>query len=185
MEHPALATASHAAFRVLAIMLVGATPERNGRLMITDSYAAQFGLKSHDTLQRGREELEARGLIVCTRRVQRRMRWPALWAVTWWPINSRDGAPLDRPEPAAFAYLKWPPITPPAGAIPTVEQSSFHPDGQGDAIRTCDCSSPRPSGYITPMAGVEARSHHPDSGPTRATHHPDGRGHSKSLDAGG
>ena len=96
MEHPALATASHAAFRVLAIMLVGATPERNGRLMITDSYAAQFGLKSHDTLQRGREELEARGLIVCTRRVQRRMRWPALWAVTWWPINSRDGAPLDR-----------------------------------------------------------------------------------------
>jgi len=133
MEHPALTTASHPAFRLLVIMVAGRTPQQNGRLMCTDAYAAKFGLRSHDTVQRARLELVGRGLIVCTRRGQKLNKHAALWAVTWLPIYSRDGQPVEPPEPASHAYRSWTPATPASGVINGADLSGHHPDQRGVA----------------------------------------------------
>ena len=172
MQSEALATASHSAFRVLAILLVGKPRERNGTMMCSESYARTYGLTSHATLQRALKELQDRGLIVCTRRVQRLKRFAALYAVTWWPIYNRDGQPLDQPEPASFAYANWKadaPITPAVGV-----------NGRTNG----NVCSPLPRGDHTPMARVTEASHHPHLTPKSAVHHPHGEGNSKSLDGG-
>jgi hypothetical protein len=141
---------------VLAILLVGKAKERNGTLCCAESYARRFGLDSKDTVQRSLRLLEERGLIVVTRRVQRLRKHPTLWAVTWWPIAYRDGQPLDYPEPATNAFLKWEP----------------------------EPRLPRLSGYVTPTIGVMDDAHHPDLPPKSGIHHPDYRGQSKNLGGG-
>src|SRR5665213_453023 len=112
MESRALATAPHAAFRVLAILLVGKSKERNGTMMCSETYAAQYGIRSHGAVRRALQELLDRKLIICTRRVQKLKRFAALYAITWWPVHSREGQPLDHPEPATHAYADWSPIIP-------------------------------------------------------------------------
>jgi hypothetical protein len=170
MQSPALATAPHAAFRVLAILLSGKSRERNGTMMCSDSYAGTFGLSSHDTLYRSLQLLEERGLIVTTRRVQRMRRFAALYGVTWWPLYYRDGQPLTGPEPATHAYTNWSLITPTIGA----NKSNGKANGAG-------IPSPRLSGDITPTIGAVSAVHHPDLTPKTAFVHPDYRGNSKNL----
>src|ERR1700733_2303448 len=172
MQSEALATASHSAFRVLATLPVGKPRERNGTMMFSESYARTFGLTSHATLQRALKELQDRGLIVRTRRVQRLRRFAALYAVTWWPIYYRDGQPINPPEPATFAYATWKPdahITPTTGV-----------NGRTDA----GFCSPSPRGDHTPMARVIEGRDHPHLTPKSGVHHPHGEGNSKSLDGG-
>jgi hypothetical protein len=166
LEHPSLATAPHAALRVLMILLMGKSKERNGTMMCSDSYATRFGMTSHDTLARSLELLESRGLIATTRRVQRMRRVAALYGVTWWPIYYRDGLPLPSPEPATYAYLN-------SNNTPTI------------GVKSELDSSPRLSGDDTPTIGVNGASHHPDLTPKSTFHHPDYRGNSKNLGAGG
>jgi hypothetical protein len=158
MESPALATAPHAALRVLAILLVGKAKERNGTLMCSDSYAARFGMTSHDTLHRSLELLERRSLIVVTRRAQRLRRFASLYAVTWWPVYYFHGQPLPKHEPASHAYLRW---------LPSEKDHS-----------------PRQSGDDTPTIGATPIVLHPDSSPFSGTLHPDYRGNSQSLGHG-
>ncbi|MFC4307608.1 hypothetical protein ACFPN2_00805 [Steroidobacter flavus] len=129
MMSEALKTAPHAAFRVLAILVIGKPRERNGTMMCTDSYAEKFGMASRETVYRSLRLLEDRGLIVRTRQGMRLRKIPTLWAVTWWPIHYRDGQPLDYPQPATHAYLKW-------QSAPSAE---LHTDGRGT---------------VTPIVGV-------------------------------
>lgn len=166
MIGPALATAPHAAFRVLAILVVGKAKEKNGTMMCTDSYAAKFGLKSHGTVQAALTLLEKRGLIITTRRVQRMKRFAALYAVTWWPNYNRDGQPLTTPESPTHAYRNFAPIMRVKKSKPKL-----------------DCS-PRLSGDIAPIMRVETSIHHPDLPPNSSFDHPDNRANSKSLPQG-
>ena len=165
LQSTALATAPHAALRVLTILVIGKPKERNGTMMCTDSYAAKFGLNSHDTLHRSLVILEQRGLITTTRRAARLGKVPALFAVTWWPIYNRDGQPLQIPNDATHAYLEW----------------TDHPDHRGTAGNEQEKTSPRPSGDITPTIGAKSVNHHPVLTPKVANHHPDYRGHSNIL----
>jgi hypothetical protein len=158
MQSPALMTAPHAAFRVLAILVAGNVKERNGTFACSDSYAATFGIASKDTLHRSLVELQKRGLIVPTRPGMKMRRWPTLWAVTWWPIYSRDGKPLDRPEDSTHAYTKWKPTG-----------KNLHPDGRGQ---------------VTPTVGVREVELHPDSAGESTLSHPDSRGNSRSGSGG-
>jgi hypothetical protein len=169
MQAPALASAGHAAFRILAILVAGKSRERNGTLMCSETYAARFGMDSKGTVSQALTQLEERGIIERTRRVAKFSKHATLWAVTWWPIHYRDGQPLAAPEPASHRYAQWQPITPHTG----VKVS-------GRALKR----SPRKSGEHTPVVGVESAIHHPDLGPFRANHHPDSRGHSKNLGGG-
>ena len=158
MQSPALMTAPHAAFRVLAILVAGNIKERNGTFACSDSYVATFGITSKDTLHRSLGELQERGLIVRTRRGMKMRRWPSLWAVTWWPIYNRDGQPLDRPEDPTHAYLKWKPTG-----------KNLHPDGRGQ---------------VTPMVGVKEVELHPDLAGKSTLFNPDSRGNSRSGSGG-
>jgi hypothetical protein len=162
MTSAALATAPHAAFRILAILVVGKPKERNGTMMCSESHAVKFGINSHDTLQRSLKLLEERGLIVITRKVQKLRRFAALYGVTWWPIYNRNGQPVSPAEPATHAYLKW-------TITPTIGVSGM-----------LDCS-PRLSGDDTPTIGVVNGAHHPDLTPKTGDDHPDYRGYSKNL----
>ncbi len=174
MRHPACATLPHAAFRVLCILVVGKAKHRNGTLACAESYAAEFGITSSDTLARALEELQARGLIEVTRRVQRLQRWPTLWAVTWWPIANRDGQPLAHPEPASHAYTKW--IESDERRQQRESRRQAYSDRRSNGQAGSRVSSLRPSGHDTPTIGVETGAHHSDSTPKSTFHHSDGRG---------
>jgi hypothetical protein len=158
MQSPALMSAPHAAFRVLAILVAGNVKERNGTFACSDSYAATFGIRSKDMLHRSLVELQARGLIVCTRPGMKLRLWPSLWAVTWWPIYNRDGQPLDRPENPTHAYTKWRPT-----------KKKLHPNSRGQ---------------VTPIVGVKDVELHPDLTPKSSRFHPDSRGNSRSGSGG-
>lgn len=159
-------TLPHAALKVLSILLVGRTKERNGTMCCSESYAAKFGINSRDTLNRSLAELQRRGIIVITRRVQRFKKHPTLYAVTWWPIAYRDGEPLSKPEDPTLDYIKWENITPIVGVEPS----------EATEIR-----SHRPSGDLTPIAGVESAIHHTDGRTEQANHHTDSSGQSLDI----
>jgi hypothetical protein len=158
MESEALVRASHPAFRALAILLVGNAEGRNGTLMCSESYAAKYGIKSHGAVKRALQELLDHQLIILTRRVQPLRRFPALYAVTWWPVHNRDGQPVAPPEPATHAYADWePPIT------PTAREWNFKKKKK---------SSPLPQGDNTPTPRVKKLLHHPDLGAEPTNPHP-------------
>jgi hypothetical protein len=111
LESLAGQTLPHPALKVLTIMIVGRTKERNGTMCCSERYAAKYGIRARATVLRALTELQERGIIVITRRVRPFQKYATLYAVTWWPIANRDGEPLERPEPASYAYLKWKPTT--------------------------------------------------------------------------
>ncbi|MEX0734553.1 MAG: hypothetical protein WD944_06470 [Steroidobacteraceae bacterium] len=167
LQHEALATAPHYALRALAALVCGYSEQQNGSMMLTGSYAAKFGLTSHDTLTKSLRVLEERGLIETTRRVSRRMKIATLFAVTWWEIHYRDGVKLDRPEPASHRY-----------------RSFVHPAPRDEECADPGFRSSRPTGRLIPPGGIESAAHHPESTPFRPDHHPAPRGDSKNLGGG-
>lgn len=163
LTHPSLATAPHACLRMLHALACGITKDRNGTMMASESYCKDFGLTSHGTVQRSLDTLKNRGLIVCTRRVQRMRRVAAQWAVTWWPIYYRDGEPCP-PEPASRAYEKWSPITPTKRVIGKVAAGVSSPPLRAD---------------ITPTTRVNESIHHPYLPRFSAADHPHYEGNSR------
>lgn len=153
MRSEAVATMSHPAFRVLAILLVGRSPPQNGRLCCSQTYARQFGLNSGDTLARALKELQQRGLIEVTRKVQRLKRFPTLYRVTWWANHNRDGNPLVPPEPPTHAYRDWQLTSPPHGLN----------GDEGESFR-----SVRPTDDYSPPHGLMSASHQSDLTPEPA-----------------
>jgi hypothetical protein len=118
LQHPAVTTLSHTAFRVLTVLTIGARPPglnprkdagRNGVQAITHGYACKFGLTSKDTLFRAVQELIDHGLIVRTREGHKSKSHFALYAVAWLPISHWDGQPLDTRKPAPHGYLSFNP----------------------------------------------------------------------------
>lgn len=157
MKSGAYWTISHGAARVLALLVLGETEQRNGRLELTDAQANEVGLRSHELLSRSMPELIRVGLVVQTRRIKRKARHAAHYAVTWWKIHFVDGVKLERPEPASHAYLRF-----------ARERRKFK-------VKKEKCS-PRSSGDITPIVGVNGHNHRPDSASESVLHHPDDRG---------
>jgi len=131
--------------KVLVILSVGRTRERNGTMCCSESYAMKFGINSRATVRRSLEELQRRGIIVVTRRVTPFKKYATLFGVTWWPIFYRDGEPLSTPEPASVAYLKWQATTPLVG-VEAAEATKIPPHLPRDSL--------------TPMAGVANADHH-------------------------
>ena len=153
---------SHGAARILTLLVCGRTEQQNGRYELTDTHAEKLGLRSHDLLARSMPELIRVGLVVQTRRVRRKAKHAAHYAVTWMKVYFIDGVKLDVPEPATHAYLRF------ERAARTFRGST-------------EIRSPRSSGNLTPTIGVKSRIHHPDSPTESASHHPDSRGTLKSL----
>jgi hypothetical protein len=114
LEHPSVTSLSHAAFRVLTVLAVGAyapgldVAGNNGTQAMTASHAKRYGFNSHDTLSRALKALLERGLIVKTRAGCRNKRGFSLYAMGWLPITHRDGKPLDSAEKAPDRWKQWP-----------------------------------------------------------------------------
>jgi hypothetical protein len=81
----------------------------NGDLALTRKQAAHFGLKTERTRTHGLSELEARGLIIKTRQggISYGGRQPTLWALSWKPLNYRDGRELQLVSRAPDAWKQW------------------------------------------------------------------------------
>jgi hypothetical protein len=116
MQSPAVMSLSHAAFRVLCVLAIGARPPgiikdkdpgRNGVQAITDSHARKYGINSRQTVYRALDELLERNLIVRTRDGHKSKTHFALYAVAWLPITHRDGEPVAQTERAPMGYLDW------------------------------------------------------------------------------
>jgi hypothetical protein len=108
LESEAVTTLEHAAVHVLLILASQYWGGNNGSLALTEQYARPFGFRGRDTIYRSLRELEKRGLIVCTRRGMKIKNVFTLYALGWEDIHSRDGKPLDVPEPRNnLRWLKW------------------------------------------------------------------------------
>jgi hypothetical protein len=165
LQHPALATAPTYAFKVLAVLLVGKSKDRNGLMMCSESYAAKYGITAKITVHRALQLLVDRGLIERTRRVQAFRKAATLWAVTWWPICYREGEPLPTSEPAPHTYRSW------TGITSTTE------------VETDNASHPLRR-LLTSTTEVETPTHHIHSEVQGASHHIPYGGHSKILGLG-
>ena len=103
----ALASADHAAFRVLVALAAGYNGHNNGSLALTREQAREFGILSHDTLGRGLAALESRGLIVRTCPGSRRPPTPSRFALTWRPTDDTEWTRAARTPSREFA--SWAP----------------------------------------------------------------------------
>lgn len=127
LEHPACSTLPLAAFKVLVVLAAGYSGSNNGTLACTESWGKKFGIGGTDTVWRSLRELTARGLVEVTRQGMKMRKMPTLYALTWQPVNNRDGQPIDIPQLPSHRYLKW-------------VETEFHPSQRGT---------------VTPVRGVE------------------------------
>jgi hypothetical protein len=81
----------------------------NGDLALTRKQARHFGLNNERTRTHGLRELEARGLIIKTRQggISYGGRQPTLWALSWKPVNSRDGKELQLVSRPSNDWKQW------------------------------------------------------------------------------
>lgn len=93
LTDPSFASLSGVGMKLLLALLSGYAGNNNGHLTATHSKMIHLGFSSKDSLARGLRELMAAGYILRTKR--QHLRSPALYAVTWLPIN---------PAPAGQAY---------------------------------------------------------------------------------
>lgn len=109
MEHPAVTTLTHAAYRVLTVFAAGYKGNNNGLLVCTDKWMRNFGIVSRDTTYRAIRELTERGLIAMTRPGIKQRRVATQYRVTWLPLHYMDGKLLGRFSSPSYDYLHWTP----------------------------------------------------------------------------
>jgi|SRR6185437_13613498 len=112
LTHPTYGELTGGAAKLLLALLADYVGNNNGHLTATFSRMKRFGFYSKDSLARGIRELLAFGYIVRTK--TQHLRSPALYAVTWLPI---DKAPAGQPydtgvSPSEEASDEWRHIDP-------------------------------------------------------------------------
>ena len=95
LTHPSLQGLSGGGAKLLLAILAGYMGNNNGHLLATASRMKLHGVTTKEVIARGLEELIAAGLVVRTR--TRHLRSPALYAITWLPLDSP--APGDSYDP--------------------------------------------------------------------------------------
>ena len=90
IDSPAYACLKHSSVRLLNIIVRQLTNDNNGHLQATFTYCGKRGIRSENTLRIAIRDLLAKGLIYRTRS-RGANGVPALYAVTWLPIKSKEG----------------------------------------------------------------------------------------------
>jgi hypothetical protein len=85
LSHPSFQDLSGGAFKVLVTLLGDYVGNNNGHLTATFSRMKCRGFHSKDSLSKSLRELTRLGYILKTR--AQRLRSPALYAISWLPIN--------------------------------------------------------------------------------------------------
>ena len=92
----------HSAFRVLVVLTMEFNGKNNGALGLTCDQAQTYGIRSKNTLYRGFEDLERRGLIEQTYPASRVPPRPAMYALTWLPVDETKYTKPTRTSTNAF-----------------------------------------------------------------------------------
>jgi hypothetical protein len=107
LQHIAVRTLTHAAFRLLVLLAGAFNGHNNGALGVTASQAKESGFKNRRTLYRSFRELECRGLIVRTYPASRVPPRPTMWAITWQSLDDTEYT-SKTPTPS-HKYREWRP----------------------------------------------------------------------------
>jgi hypothetical protein len=107
LEHVAVTTLSHAAFRVLVLLAAAFSGYNNGQLGLTASQAAKLGIGSDKTLYRALRDLEGRSLIALTYPASRVPPRPTMWALAWLPVDETQFSRATKTP--SHAYRDWKP----------------------------------------------------------------------------
>jgi len=107
LESVAVKTLSHAPFRVLVLLAAQFGGHNNGAVGLTAKQAAESGIGSDKTFYQSLHELETRQLIHNTYPASRVPPRPAMWAITWFPLD--DTKYSDKTKKPTNAYLGWQP----------------------------------------------------------------------------
>ena len=107
LEHAAVTTLSHAAFRVLVLLAAAYNGHNNGALGVTARQASSAGVGSDKTLYRALRDLESRGLVLQTYPASRVPPRPTMYALSWLSIDDTEYSRLTRT--ASHDYRDWKP----------------------------------------------------------------------------
>ena len=107
LEHVAVITLPHAAFRVLVLLAAQFNGHNNGAVGMTKNQAAACGIGSDKTLYQSLRELELRRLSLKTYPSSRVPPRPTMYALSWLPMDDTDYSDAT-PKPS-HAYRDWKP----------------------------------------------------------------------------
>lgn len=107
LEHQAVRTLDHAAFRLLVLLALQYRGHSNGAIGLTRAQAAAAGIRSDGSHYRALRELKARGLIKQTYPASRIPPRPAMFALNWLPVDDTEFSRATKT--ASHAYREWTP----------------------------------------------------------------------------
>lgn len=105
MDHKTVQTLNHAEFRVLMLLAREFNGHNNGGVGVTAEQAREHGIKSKNTFYESLRELESRGLIRKTCHASRVPPRPAMYALTWLPLNDTKYSEAERVP--SNKYQQW------------------------------------------------------------------------------
>jgi hypothetical protein len=107
LQHIAVITLTHAAFRVLVLLAAAYNGKNNGAIGITAEQAIEVGIGCRNTYYRALRDLQDRRLIVPTYPASRVPPRPTMWTLSWQPVNETNySAATSTPS---HAYRDWQP----------------------------------------------------------------------------
>lgn len=143
MDSTAFRGASHPAKALLFELMRQHTGSNNGHLHLSFSWLQSRGWKSRDVIQRARDELVERGLLIQTRQGGLNI-GASRYAVTWLRISNFVGLEIESKNyhPGAWGFMDTLPIAnknanacPPNGKGNTASRySPLPPAGTGEAL---------------------------------------------------
>lgn len=144
LDSTAFMQASHPSKALLFELMRQHSGTNNGRLQLAHSWLSTRGWKSRDVIQRARDELLQRGLLVETKKGGLNA-GPSWYALTWLGITNFVGLDIKQPafQPGAWAFMD----KLHAGKI----ASGVPPDGTASTARR-DSTGP-PDGTANPLTG--------------------------------
>ncbi len=154
LDSAAYARLNHPAKALLMEIARQYVRDNNGRLLASRAYLAKRGWKSHDVIERARDELLNSGFIFETVKGHRPNK--ASWyAITWWPLDRHPG--YDAGAAAGFVRSSYKAsqngyILSPSGGLgkaaigPSGGLRTVPPSPSGGPIGAVSGTSPSPSG---------------------------------------
>lgn len=134
MDSAAFLGASDRAKALLLELIRQHTGRNNGQLHLATDWLKRRGWCSHDAIQKGKAELQERGLIVKTRAGGLRM-GPDRFALTWLPVSNFAGLDIKSFQPGDWRFLD---------PLPTVKKRGDHPATRDRLVPPHGTETPAP-----------------------------------------
>lgn len=139
---------SHAARNLLLDVVMQHNKYNNGKLVVCDEFLRPLGWNSDDTINRGKKQLIASGLLIETRKGARpnRVSW---YALAWRQLDVTDGLDIDPRAYRPISQREINTVTPNFGAkrlgiAPKFGAKGAPPTPKNGAIRGVSGRSPAP-----------------------------------------